>query len=63
MILGNAPLFHILGQTCGLATLLVGGTLILQPKINLDAALEAIQRFKGQNYDRCSHPVPHDFRA
>ena len=46
VILGNAPLFHILGQTCGLATLLEGGTLILQPKINLDAALDAIQRFE-----------------
>jgi long-chain acyl-CoA synthetase len=46
VILGNAPMFHILGQTCGLAILLVGGTLILQPKINLDAALDAIQRFK-----------------
>ncbi|MGD8963256.1 MAG: class I adenylate-forming enzyme family protein [Desulfobacterales bacterium] len=48
VILGNAPLFHILGQTCGLASLLVGGTLILQPKINLDAALDAIQRFKAK---------------
>jgi long-chain acyl-CoA synthetase len=48
VILGNAPLFHILGQTCGLATLLVGGTLILLPKINLDAALDAIQRFKAK---------------
>ena len=48
VILGNAPLFHILGQTCGLATLLMGGTLILQPKINLDAALDAIQRFKAK---------------
>ncbi len=48
VILGNAPLFHILGQTCGLATLLVGGTLILQPKINLDAALDAMQRFKAR---------------
>jgi long-chain acyl-CoA synthetase len=48
VILGNAPLFHILGQTCGLATLLVGGTLILQPKINLDAALDAIQRFRAK---------------
>jgi long-chain acyl-CoA synthetase len=48
VILGNAPLFHILGQTCGLATLLVGGALILQPKINLDAALDAIQRFKAK---------------
>lgn len=48
VILGNAPLFHILGQTCGLATLLVGGTLILQPKINLDAALDAMHRFKAR---------------
>ncbi|MGD8991601.1 MAG: class I adenylate-forming enzyme family protein [Desulfobacterales bacterium] len=48
VILANAPLFHILGQTCGLAILLVGGTLILQPKINLDAALDAIQRFKAR---------------
>jgi long-chain acyl-CoA synthetase len=28
VILGNAPLFHILGQTCSLATLLVGGALL-----------------------------------
>ena len=48
VILGNAPLFHILGQTCGLAVLLVGGTLILQPKINLDAALDSIQRFEAK---------------
>jgi len=46
VILGNAPLFHILGQTTGLATLLAGGTLVLLPRINLDAALEAIERFK-----------------
>jgi len=45
VILGNAPLFHILGQTCSLATLLVGGTLILLPKVNMDAAFDAIQRF------------------
>lgn len=45
VIMGNAPLFHILGQTCSLATLLVGGTLMLQPKVNLDATFESIQRF------------------
>lgn len=45
VILGNAPLFHILGQTCSLSTLLVGGTLMLQPKVNLDANFDAIQRF------------------
>jgi len=46
VILGNAPLFHILGQTCSLATLLVGGALLVQPKINLDANFEAIYRFQ-----------------
>ena len=45
IVMGNAPLFHILGQTCSLATLLTGGTLILQPRINLDANFDAIQRF------------------
>ncbi|MFO7460021.1 MAG: class I adenylate-forming enzyme family protein [Desulfatiglandales bacterium] len=47
VIFGNAPLFHILGQTCSLATLLVGGTLMLQPKVNIDATLEGIERFKA----------------
>ncbi len=46
IILGNAPLFHVLGQTCGLAALLAGGALLVQPRINLDATFEAIQRFK-----------------
>ncbi len=45
VILGNAPLFHVLGQTCSLATLLVGGSLVLLPKVNLDAAFDAIQQF------------------
>ncbi|MGD2271166.1 MAG: AMP-binding protein [Desulfobacterales bacterium] len=49
VIMGNAPLFHILGQTCGLAALLTGGALILQPRINLDAAFEAIQRFRAKS--------------
>jgi long-chain acyl-CoA synthetase len=47
VIMANAPLFHILGQTCGLATLLTGGSLILQPRINLDAAFDSIQRCKA----------------
>lgn len=46
VILGNAPLFHVLGQTCSLATLLVGGSLVVQPRINLDATFDTIQRFK-----------------
>lgn len=48
VILGNAPLFHILGQTCSLSTLLIGGTLMLQPKVNLDANFDAIQRFRAK---------------
>lgn len=48
IIVGSAPLFHILGQTCGLAVLLVGGTLILMPKVNLDGVFDAIQRSKAK---------------
>ncbi len=46
VILGNAPLFHVLGQTCSLSSLLEGGCLVVQPRINLDATFETIQRFK-----------------
>jgi len=49
VIMGNAPLFHILGQTCSLATLFTGGSLIIQPKVNLDAAFDAIERFKAKS--------------
>jgi long-chain acyl-CoA synthetase len=48
VILGNAPLFHILGQTCSLSTLLVGGTLMLQPRVNLDATFDAIEKFRAR---------------
>jgi long-chain acyl-CoA synthetase len=48
VVMGNAPLFHLLGQTCSLAALLVGGSLIIQPRINLDAAFDAIQRFRAR---------------
>jgi long-chain acyl-CoA synthetase len=48
VVMGNAPLFHILGQTCSLATLFTGGSLILQPRINMDATFDAIQRFKAK---------------
>ena len=45
LIIGSVPLFHILGQTCALSTLLVGGKIVLMPKVNLDAIFDAIQRF------------------
>lgn len=48
VIMGAAPLFHVLGQTCALAVLLKGGTLITQPKVNLDATFEQMQRFKAR---------------
>ncbi|MEW5909643.1 MAG: class I adenylate-forming enzyme family protein [Thermodesulfobacteriota bacterium] len=48
VVMGNAPLFHILGQTCSLAALLAGGSLIIQPRVNLDAAFDSIQRFKAR---------------
>ncbi len=49
VILGSAPVFHVLGQTCGLGTIFThGGALVLQPKVNLDAMLEAVQSQGGR---------------
>ena len=48
IVLGSAPLFHILGQTCSLSTLLVGGAIVLMPKVNLDAIFDAIHRLKAK---------------
>ncbi|MBI5568633.1 MAG: AMP-binding protein [Desulfomonile tiedjei] len=49
VILGGAPLFHILGQTCSLSTVVLGGgTLILQPRINLDAVFDSVQRLSAK---------------
>lgn len=47
IISANVPLFHILGQTCCLATLFVGGAVILHPKVNLDAIFTDIDRYKA----------------
>ncbi len=45
VLMGSAPMFHILGQTCGLGTLFTyGGTIITQPRVNLDAMLDAAGR-------------------
>jgi long-chain acyl-CoA synthetase len=50
VILGGAPLFHILGQTCSLSTIVVGGgSLILMPRVNLDATFDHIQRFRAKS--------------
>jgi long-chain acyl-CoA synthetase len=48
VIVGSTPLFHILGQTCALSTLLVGGTLVVFPKVNLDAIFDAVERLKAK---------------
>ena len=48
VVLGSAPLFHILGQTCALSTLLVGGAIVLMPKVNLDAIFDSVQRFRAK---------------
>lgn len=48
VILGGAPLFHILGQTCSLSTVVLGGgTLILQPRVNLDAIFDSITSLRA----------------
>jgi long-chain acyl-CoA synthetase len=45
VVLSGAPLFHVLGQTCGLAVCCVtGGTLIVLPRLNLDGLLDAVER-------------------
>ncbi len=49
VILGGAPLFHILGQTCSLASVVLGGgTVILLPRVNLDAVFDHVQRYKAK---------------
>ena len=49
IVLGSAPMFHILGQTTALGTVLMhGGTIVLQPRVNLDAMLDAIRRRKAK---------------
>lgn len=50
VILAGSPLFHIAGQTCSLATLVVGGgTMVLFPKVNLDAIFDAIHKLKAKS--------------
>jgi long-chain acyl-CoA synthetase len=51
VVMGSAPLFHILGQTTGLGTILVhGGSIILQPKVNLDALMEAVASHQATTF-------------
>ena len=49
VVLGSAPLFHILGQTTALGTVLAhGGTIILHPRVNVDAMLDDVARHKAK---------------
>lgn len=51
VILNGAPLVHILGQALNLSTLVVGGgTLIVMPRVNLDAALDSIGRWRATTF-------------
>jgi len=48
-IVQGAPLFHVLGQQYGLAPLcFTGATVIIMPKVNLDALLLFIKRYKAK---------------
>jgi len=47
VVMGNAPLFHILGQTCSWRRS-CRWLPDIQPRINLDAAFDAIQRFRAR---------------
>ncbi len=50
VILAGSPLFHIAGQTCSLATIVVGGgTMIVFPKVNLDAFFDAIEKLRAKS--------------
>ena len=50
VVLGSAPLFHILGQDdCPWARVLThGGTIILHPRVNVDAMLDDVARHKAK---------------
>ena len=49
IIVQGAPLFHVLGQVFSLGPIcLTGGTVILMPKVNLDAVMLYIQRYKAK---------------
>ena len=46
----SAPLYHIIGQMDAMAPLLVGGeTLIMMPRVVIDALLDHIQRYRATN--------------
>lgn len=50
VVIQGAPLYHILGQAVGLGALLSGDTLVLLPKINLDAVLDHVERYRAKTF-------------
>ncbi len=50
VIIQGAPLYHILGQAVGLGALLHGDSLILLPRINLDATFDHIRRYQATTF-------------
>ncbi|MFZ5649251.1 MAG: class I adenylate-forming enzyme family protein [Bacillota bacterium] len=50
IVIQGAPLYHILGQAVGLGALMSGDTVVLLPKINLDAMLEHIERYRAKTF-------------
>ncbi len=49
VIVQGAPLFHVLGQLFGLGPIcLTGGTVIIMPRVNLDALMLYVQRYKAK---------------
>ncbi|MCL2336318.1 MAG: AMP-binding protein [Firmicutes bacterium] len=50
VVLQGAPLVHVLGQTVGLGALMAGDTVILLPKMSLDAVFDHIQRYKALSF-------------
>jgi long-chain acyl-CoA synthetase len=46
VVLQGAPLYHILGQAMGLGAVLGGETVVLLPRMNWDALLDHVQRFR-----------------
>ncbi|MCL6479035.1 MAG: AMP-binding protein [Peptococcaceae bacterium] len=50
VVIQGAPLYHIPGQTVGMGALFAGDTLVLLPKINLDAVFDHIERYRAKTF-------------
>jgi len=50
IVLGSAPLYHMLAQIAGFSVIITGGgLLLLQPGVNLDGIFKAIERYKANS--------------